>query len=156
MIVWIRLLCSNPLLFIEFVDSFIYKFSSSIRSDTCDLCPMLRLDQSDEVFKKFRYKVLSSWKFVMSEFERVSQSSGLVMPRRPTEEDVKRLYEPIALYIQNICSATTRKRTCRPSQLRLVSLVRVMRADLNCWEITTVLTNQIQLDSCRANSDYNT
>ena len=73
-------------------------------------------------------KVLSSWKFVMSEFERVSQSSGLVMPRRPTEEDVKRLYEPIALYIQNICSATTRKRTCRPSQLRLVSLVRVVRA----------------------------
>ncbi|KAF0683904.1 Aste57867_24082 [Aphanomyces stellatus] len=72
-------------------------------------------------------KILSSWKFMLGRFERVCLDAGLHMPQHPTEEDIARLYVPVALYIRDICSAAPRKRTCLPSQLRLVSLVRRVR-----------------------------
>ncbi|ETV63760.1 hypothetical protein H257_19309, partial [Aphanomyces astaci] len=72
-------------------------------------------------------KVLSDWKFMMGKFTGVCQDAGMSMPIHPTEDDVSRLFVPIAVYIRTVCDAAPRKRTRRVTQLRLVSLIRTLR-----------------------------
>ncbi|CAK4483023.1 unnamed protein product, partial [Aphanomyces euteiches] len=71
---------------------------------------------------------LVEWKLVMKHFEDVCAESGLNLSRNLSDDELIISSRMISGYLQTICTAKSDKRRRRVPQLKLMSIVRDVRA----------------------------
>ncbi|KAH9056054.1 hypothetical protein Ae201684P_021793 [Aphanomyces euteiches] len=68
------------------------------------------------------------WKLIMRHFEQICAESGLFLTKTPSDDELLASSRVISAYLQTICASKSNSRQRRVSQLKLMSIVRDVRA----------------------------
>ncbi|KAH9134534.1 hypothetical protein AeRB84_019705 [Aphanomyces euteiches] len=71
---------------------------------------------------------LVEWKLIMRHFEQICAESGLFLTKTPNDDELLASSRVISAYLQTICASKSNSRQRRVSQLKLMSIVRDVRA----------------------------
>ncbi|KAH9106378.1 hypothetical protein LEN26_008773 [Aphanomyces euteiches] len=89
--------------------------------------PFRHIDPEDLKLRAQRSQLVE-WKLIMRHFEQICVESGLSLTKTPSDDELLASSRVISAYLQTICASKSNSRQRRVSQLKLMSIVRDVRA----------------------------